>query len=248
MLSRRMGRRNESHARGWLNGFNGWKCLAPHKAALVEKSESGLENDALREQFDVSRGAGLSRWTWVLLVLAAFTVPAATDGISPPPPQAVPDFDDSSWTTVVLPPADGEKHWPGDFNGVVWYRRSFGVERDILPVWTHVGFSLGEMDGPEQTFVNGKHLVQGGQIGAMRGYVDFSAAVHRGTNVIAVMAIVRDGKGGFLPSDRHPMEIYMADCEFYDGETDSGINYDDEQSVPLSGPWRCFLVPAGDEN
>lgn len=72
--------------------------------------------------------------------------------------------------------------------------------------------------------------------------------MYRGTNVIAVMAIVRDGKGGFLPSDRHPMEIYMVDREFHDGETDSGINYYDEQSVPLSGPWRCFLVPAGEEN
>lgn len=111
----------------------------------------------------------------VLLALAALTVTAAADEISPPPAQAVPDFDGSSWATVVLPPADGEKHWPGDFNGVAWYRRSFGVERDILPVWTHVGFSLGVMDGPEKTFVKGKHLVQGGQIGTMRGYVDFSA-------------------------------------------------------------------------
>ena len=192
--------------------------------------------------------SGLSRWTVVLLALAAVAVAAASGEIAPPPAQAVPDFDDSSWTTVVLPPADGEEHWPGDFNGVVWYRRSFEVERDIHPVYTHVGFSLGVMDGPEQTFVNGMRLVHGGQIGAIRGYVDTSAAVHRGTNVIAVMAVVRDGKGGFLPSGNHPMEIYLADREFYDGETDSGVNHYNEQSIPLSGPWRCFLAPAGEGN
>jgi sialate O-acetylesterase len=111
--------------------------------------------------------------------------------------RALPDFDDSSWSSVNVASGWEEQGYP-DYDGYAWYRRSFNMDASALsqPLYAF----LGRIDDVDAVFINGALI--GGQgvfppdyataWDAERVYRVPADLVHAGTNVIAIR--VYDGR------------------------------------------------------
>ncbi len=105
------------------------------------------------------------------------------------------DFDDSGWPTVKLPHL-----FPGDLDGVVWYRMTFDLPAD-RPL-TDLALSLGAVDDADVTYVNGRQvgrtdLTVPGYYSLPRVYTVPKEALRPGRNVVAVRVFDFGGAGGF---------------------------------------------------
>ncbi len=133
---------------------------------------------------------------------------------------ANPEFDDSHWTTIKLQ-GRFDRLTSGEFDGAMWFRRSFMVEDTS----TDYVLTIGGIDDMDATFINGTKI--GGLAGknaanAPRQIVIPKSLLVKGNNSIAIRAIDTGGPGSFSG-----------------GMTISNNN---GTSIPLEGNWKNRLV------
>ena len=179
-----------------------------------------------------------------LLLSLLLGVPALAQDAAEVPAFAAPDFDDSSWQTTILPPADAARLWPDGFTGVIWYRCTFELENDLSSFWYLAALVLGRLNTPNQVFLNG--TLVGSDAGSNEIWSRQVSAdlFHRGTNVLAMEVTIVNGGEGFQCVDRFPMALHLADIEFYDGPKEGGSVVNKHRPIPLSGPWKFLLLPS----
>ena len=160
------------------------------------------------------------------------------------PAFAAPDFDDSSWQTTVLPPADASRPWPDGFNGVIWYRRTFELENDLRPVFHVAWLALGQMTGGYRVFVNGKLLDSGADSPEIWWKQTIALSLlHQGANSISVEMEVENGSGGIQGEDAL-MFFHLASFELVTDSEGCFSTCDSQWEIPLSGPWKYLLLPS----
>ena len=136
-----------------------------------------------------------------------------------------PDFADADWAEMRLPTrpeADGL----GNFDGVIWYRRTF----DAMDEWTDraLTLELGPIDDMDTVWINGQRIGGTERAGAYqlpRKYTVPAGVVKPKNNVIAVRVVDTGGPGGFFGQ---PAQLAL---HFSDGKT--------SQAVALAGTWQC---------
>ncbi len=132
-----------------------------------------------------------------------------------------PSLGDSDWPEMQLP-----GHWEGDalpdFDGVVWFRKSFGIP--ALWEGSDLILHLARIDDGDTTFVNGHQV--GSTLGwnTERRYRIPAGLLRKEGNVIAVRVLDTNGEGGF---HGRPDEMYLAPAE--------GAR---PGAQPLSGWWK----------
>ena len=143
---------------------------------------------------------------------------------------ARPDFDDRSWKTMKLP--GFWQHRGLAFNGVVWFRRSIELPRELEGRDLELG--LGAIDDFDHTYFNGELVgsLPDGTPNAFqtpRRYRVPGRLVRAGTNVLAVRVFDHFGEGGFA-GPANAMLLAAGTQRFrLDGE----YRYAVEREVPL---------------
>lgn len=135
---------------------------------------------------------------------------------------AKPDFDDSGWKSEVMPKSF-ELTGLSDFDGIVWYRRTFDLTS--VPDGTAT-LHLGPIDDADYTYVNGVAVGNMSVWDADRNYKIPSSVLKQGKNTIAVRVLDTGGAGGFSEKTR-----------------DFGFKLSDGTAVDLSGPWMEHVGP-----
>jgi sialate O-acetylesterase len=148
---------------------------------------------------------------------------AANDvGVAPKPAWYAPEFDASGWKLMELP-VFWEKAGLPDFDGLVWFRRTF----DLPPSWTggDVELHLGAVDDDDTTWVNGVKV--GATIGydIPRIYRVPAAILKPGGNVIAVRVLDTGGNGGLWGGGKDTMHLFS-------------LKEDILTPIALTGPWQ----------
>jgi hypothetical protein len=171
------------------------------------------------------------------------------DPVEATAPYARPEFDDSAWGTVVLPPApDAPPPWPEGADGTIWYRRRFVPEaggRVSLPLGD-MEFRLGAIRSHVRLFFNGFRTTPKLSPGGVLFYGPWHEKLQPGTNTLVVAAPVHGGQGGIPSGNPADMEIYLSTGINALGEVCEYI-VTDECTIPLAGEWRCLFVPAAAE-
>jgi sialate O-acetylesterase len=127
-----------------------------------------------------------------------------------------PSFSDSDWKKMNLPEL-WEGGQLGEFDGIVWFRKSFTVS--AADAGKQASLQLAMIDDIDETFVNGVKVGETKQYNEKRNYTIPAGTLKEGTNVIAVR--VNDtGGGGGIYGDKNEMKITIANA-----------------TQPLSGEW-----------
>jgi sialate O-acetylesterase len=136
-------------------------------------------------------------------------------------PWSDPALDTTGWETMVLPTLWEDAGHP-DFDGVVWFRRSF----DLPPGWTDhdVELRLSAIDDVDTTWVNGTEVGATSYYNTPRAYHVPATLLKPTGNVIAVRVLDTGGGGGIWEKNL-PLEIASL-----------GGN---AAPLPLAGPWQC---------
>lgn len=136
------------------------------------------------------------------------------------------ELDTTDWETMILPTLWEEAGHP-DFDGVVWFRKTF----DLPAGWTgrDIEVRLSAIDDVDTTWVNGTEVGATSGYNVARAYHVPAALLKPTGNVIAVRVLDTGGGGGIW--DKHlPFEIAPLDGA--------------ETSIPLAGPWLCRFSSA----
>jgi len=171
--------------------------------------------------------------------LAAWT--DSLGSIDPGDAPAAPDFDDSDWRSAVLPEI-AERHVSDDFDGWVWYRRTFAIDGKEIPCVDDATLELGPIDDQDRTYVNGVLVGSTNVWDAPRRYEIPGSLLRPGTNTIAVKVLDWGGHAGFWnDSSRMALTVNREYCD----PTDDGeaIGYE-TSTIPLGGEWRFRAYPA----
>jgi sialate O-acetylesterase len=132
------------------------------------------------------------------------------------------DLDTADWKTMTLPTLWENAGYP-DFDGIVWFRRSFELPEN----WDggDVELHLGAADDIDTTWINGKQV--GATIGwsLPRVYRAPGNLLKRGANVIAVRVLDTGGGGGLYGGDDAMRLVFNA-----------GVT---TNTLSLAGPWQC---------
>ncbi len=133
--------------------------------------------------------------------------PKNDPGSSASPAWSDPAFDTSQWTTMRLPQLWEEGGLP-EYDGVVWFRRTFELPAD----WAgrELVLSLGPIDDRDTTFVNGVRVGAMSQYDALRSYKVPAATLKPGVNTIAVR-VLDTGVGGGIYGSPEQLKIVPAD-------------------------------------
>ncbi|MBQ3811821.1 MAG: hypothetical protein II839_13505 [Kiritimatiellae bacterium] len=197
---------------------------AADRRAIAEAWENGGA-----EQFQIDLAAWMDK------------LPAIDPGDAP----AAPDFDDSDWQTAKLPEIT-EKHTSPDFDGWVWYRKTFVIEKDKGAVG-EVSLSLGPVDDQDWTYVNGVLVGTTNAWDASRQYVIPAGTLHVGTNVVAVKVLDWGGHSGLWTKDASALAIHGSwrHCRnmVIDGHNARAM-VRKELDIPLAGEWKFKAFPA----
>ncbi|HYE07383.1 MAG TPA: sialate O-acetylesterase [Planctomycetota bacterium] len=124
-------------------------------------------------------------------------------------------IDATAWQAMDLP-----RHWPGDFDGVVWFRR----EIDLPASWAgrDLVLRLGAIDDRDRTWVNGVMVGSTDRHDQGRDYRVPGAAVKAGRNVIAIRVLDTGGPGGLWGEP---------------GQLALELPGSGDAALPLTGPW-----------
>jgi sialate O-acetylesterase len=124
------------------------------------------------------------------------------------------------WKTVQMP-QPFEKAGLPDYDGIVWFRRTFELPAD----WSGrpVKLGLGPIDDIDTTFVNGKKVGQMNRYDLNRVYTIPASVLKPGENVIAVRVLDTGGTGGMTGT---------AEQQFLKPAHGDGA------TVSLSGEWQ----------
>ena len=105
------------------------------------------------------------------------------------------ECDVSGWKSVNMPQAFEKAGLP-DFDGIVWFRRTFELPADWQEKKLTLG--LGPVDDIDTTWVNGVKVGQMNRYDLNRVYPVPSNAVKAGINTVAVRVLDTGGDGGFM--------------------------------------------------
>ena len=113
-------------------------------------------------------------------------------------PWSAPRLDTNAWRKMELP-VFWEKAGLPDFDGVVWFRKSF----DLPDSWVgaDVELHLGAIDDADTTWINGVEVGATNGWKIARVYRIPAATLHSGRNVIAVRVLDTGGGGGLYGGD-----------------------------------------------
>lgn len=129
-------------------------------------------------------------------------------------------LDSADWQPMTLPAYLESSGFP-DFDGVIWFRRSF----DLPESWDggDVELHLGAVDDMDTTWVNGEQVGMTNGWDKPRVYQVPGGLLKRGANVIAMRVLDVAGGGGIRGGDDAMRLVFNAAGK--------------AESVPLSGPW-----------
>ena len=104
------------------------------------------------------------------------------------------ECDTTAWKTVTMPQPFEQAGLP-DFDGIVWFRRSF----DLPAVWNgqKLTLGLGPVDDIDTTWVNGVKVGQMNRYDLNRVYTVPADVLKPGMNVLSVRVLDTGGAGGF---------------------------------------------------
>ncbi len=127
------------------------------------------------------------------------------------------DYNDNSWA-VMQAPGLWNGNGLGEFDGEIWFRKTFNVPADIN--LSNVKIRLGKIDDTDSTFVNGVF------VGATSSYIEpreykVPPGVIKGTGNVIVVKISDTGGGGGMYGE--PGDFYV----------DFGVT-----TLSLAGDWR----------
>ena len=125
-------------------------------------------------------------------------------------------FDDSQWKKMKVPGLWESQGLP-DFDGEVWFRRSFSIPADIR--LTDLRLELGMIDDIDSTFINGTFIGSINVYNKKRVYT-IPAGLLKNSNTISVKVMDSGGGGGIYGESE--------DIGLYIGQT----------RVPLTGEWN----------
>ena len=166
-------------------------------------------------------------------------LPAIDPGDAP----AAPDFDDSDWQTANLPEIT-EKHTKPDFDGWVWYRKTFVIEDGGIPFVGEASLSLGPVDDQDWTYVNGVLVGTTNMWDAPRKYTVPENLLHYGTNTIAVKILDWGGHSGLWTRDSSALSVSARWIWHEHDEATGDSDYEDSFDIPLAGEWKFKAFPA----
>jgi sialate O-acetylesterase len=108
---------------------------------------------------------------------------------------AKPELDANSWKAVNMPQPFEQAGLP-DFDGIVWFRRSF----DIPAEWAgkNLRLGLGPVDDMDTTFVNGTKVGQMNRFDLNRVYDVPASLLKANANVVAIRVLDTGGAGGLV--------------------------------------------------
>ena len=210
---------------------------AGERRAIAEAWENGG-----RDQFQID----LAAWTNALPALDP-DVPNKdwTDKLGAAPLFAREKFDDSDWQTAKLPEIT-EKHTSSEFDGYVWYRKTFILDNaPNNPAFFGVALTLGPIDDQDWTYVNGVPVGSTNAWDAPRSYEVDPRILHDGTNTIAVKVLDWGGHGGFWSKKPDDIALHIAEFIYVMSDTDGcGSEISGERTIPLAGEWKFKAFPA----
>ncbi len=217
------------------------KTWIPYEAAESVGGEFGKQAGERRAIAEAWENGGAEQFK---IDLAAWT--NALPSIDPGDDPAAPDFDDSDWQTANLPEIT-EKHTSNDFDGWVWYRRTFVIEEEKGPIVGPASLSLGPVDDRDWTYVNGVLVGSTNAWDAPRQYDIPAGTLHVGTNVVAVKVLDWGGHSGMWTKDASALSIrgswrYCRDMTI-DGQNCLAM-VREELDIPLAGEWKFKAFPA----
>lgn len=114
------------------------------------------------------------------------------------------DFDDSSWSSVMLP-VQMELHIDKEFDGLVWYRTKVELTAEQAAC-KDATISLGAIDDCDVTFINGEKVGSLKHWQAQRNYKIREGLLKEGENVILVQVVDNGGGGGF---QSQPQKLFL---------------------------------------
>ena len=217
------------------------KTWIPYEAAEALGGDFGKQAAERRAVAEAWENGGRDQFK---IDLAAWT--NALPSIDPGDDPAAPDFDDSDWQTAKLPEIT-EKHVADDFDGWVWYRRTFVIEEEKGPIVGPASLSLGPVDDRDWTYVNGVLVGSTNAWDAPRQYDIPVGTLHVGTNVVAVKVLDWGGHSGMWTKDASALSIrgswrYCRDMTI-DGQNCLAM-VREELDIPLAGEWKFKAFPA----
>ncbi|MEO7101375.1 MAG: sialate O-acetylesterase [Luteolibacter sp.] len=132
------------------------------------------------------------------------------------------ELDTADWKSMTLPAYLEGAGYP-DFDGVMWFRRTF----DLPENWDggDVELHLGGVDDMDTTWVNGEQVGMTNAWNIPRVYQVPGRLLKRGANVIAVRVLDAAGGGGLYGGSDAMRLVFKAGGK--------------AGSTPLSGPWSC---------
>lgn len=139
------------------------------------------------------------------------------------------DFDDSAWKTLNVP-GNWENQWMGNFDGVVWMRKTFELTApQAASQATSSELFLGSVDDMDITYLNDTRIgaiEESGKWQDPRTYAIPAGLLKEGTNVVAVKVFDTAGGGGIFGFDE--IGIRQTGAKAF--------------TVPLQGEWKAKPV------
>jgi sialate O-acetylesterase len=142
-------------------------------------------------------------------------------------------LEDKDWPVMKLP-QNWEQTDVGDFDGVVWFRKSIGISSDM--VGKELKLSLGPIDDMDRTYFNGVLVGTTEETGlwqADRNYTIPAKIVKAGMNTITVRVVDIVGGGGIWGK---PDKMKLS------------VRNDTTKYLPLAGDWKYLPVAELNEN
>ena len=214
------------------------KTWVPYEAAEAVGGDFGKQAGERRAIAEAWENGGAEQFK---VDLAAWMekLPAIDPGDDP----AAPDFDDSDWATAKLPEIT-EKHVSPDFDGWVWYRRTFVIEEEKGPFVGEASLSLGPVDDQDWTYVNGVLVGTTNVWDALRDYKIPEGVLHSGTNTIAVKILDWGGHSGFWKNAPAGMSVSVSLTQDEIVTEECIVESSSTRTIPLAGEWKFKAFPA----
>ncbi|HVV74235.1 MAG TPA: sialate O-acetylesterase, partial [Verrucomicrobiae bacterium] len=105
------------------------------------------------------------------------------------------ECDTASWKSVNMPQAFEKAGLP-EFDGIVWFRRTFELPADWNGKQLTIG--LGAVDDIDTTWINGTKVGQMNRYDLNRVYQVAPEVAHAGVNTVSVRVLDTGGDGGFI--------------------------------------------------
>ncbi len=185
----------------------GLRKLADFDGPLAELKRFAADPDLARRKTE----AKLAEW-----------LEKVDPGSKPGAAWSAAELDTADWKPMTLPAYLEGAGFP-DFDGVIWFRRSF----ELPESWDggDVDLHLGAVDDMDTAWVNGEQVGMANGWSFPRVYQVPGRLLKRGANVIAVRVLDVAGGGGMYGGNDAMRLVFQAAGK--------------AETLPLRGPWSC---------